>query len=99
VRYKFICDGQGSVGYHNYMDKDFIGSTTLSVGYNDNLNQYNGLFLTAALDMERPKYSYGRKYKKNLSTAKIKLPVDKKRETDWKYMEDYIKSLPYADLI
>ncbi len=40
----FICDGQGSVGYSNYMDKDFIGSTTLSVGYNKNLNRYNALF-------------------------------------------------------
>lgn len=27
----FICDGEGSVGYTNYIDKDFIGSTTVSV--------------------------------------------------------------------
>ena len=37
----FICDGQGSVGYTNYMDRDFIGSTTLTVGRNKNLNKYN----------------------------------------------------------
>jgi hypothetical protein len=95
----FICDGQGSVGYSNYMDADFIGSTTLSVGYNSNLNKYNGLFIVAVLDLERPKYSYGRKYRKHLSETVIKLPMDKNGEPDWQYMEDYIKSLPYSDKI
>ena len=41
----FICDGQGSVGYCNYMDREFIGSTTLTAGYNKNLNRYNAMFL------------------------------------------------------
>ena len=41
----FICDGQGSVGYSNYMNIDFIGSTTLTAGYNQHLNKYIGLFL------------------------------------------------------
>ena len=40
----FICDGQGSVGYTNYINHDFIGSTTLSVGYNVHLNENIGLF-------------------------------------------------------
>jgi hypothetical protein len=95
----FICDGQGSVGYSNYMDIDFIGSTTLSVGYHAKLNKYTGLFLTAVLDLERPKYSYGRKYRKFLPETKIKLPADQNGEPDWQYMENYIKSLPYSDKI
>jgi hypothetical protein len=95
----FICDGQGSVGYSNYMDTDFIGSTTLSVGYNSHLNKYIGLFLVTVLDLERPKYSYGRKYRKYLSETVIKLPVDKDSNPDWKYMENYIKALPYSDKI
>lgn len=95
----FICDGQGSVGYSNYMEQDFIGSTTLSVGYNKNLNKYTGLFLVAVLDLERPKYSFGRKYRKNLSSSKIKLPAKADGTPDWDYMEQYMKSLPYSDKI
>jgi len=95
----FICDGQGSVGYSNYMYADFIGSTTLSVGYNNHLNKFIGLFIVAVLDLERPKYSYGRKYKKYLSETIIKLPVDKDGNPDWQFMEKYIKELPYSDKI
>lgn len=89
----FICDGQGSVGYTNYIKEDFIGSTTLSVGYNDHLNPAVGLFLVTVLDMERPKYSFGRKYRKNLAKTIIKLPADKKGRPDWKFMENYINTL------
>jgi hypothetical protein len=95
----FICDGQGSVGYSNYMNTDFIGSTTLSVGYNNKLNKYIGLFFVTILDLERPKYSYGRKYRKYLLETIIKLPVDKNANPDWQFMENYIKELPYSDKI
>ena len=71
----FICDGEGSVGYTNYMDEDFIGSTTTSIGYNENLNVYNALFLTTILDQEKFKFSYGRKYRANLDRIVIKLPI------------------------
>lgn len=95
----FICDGQGSVGYTNYIDHDFIGSTTLSVGRNPNLNIYNALFIVTILDRERYRYSFGRKYKNNLHKARIKLPVDSDGNPDWQFMENYIKSLPYGDRI
>lgn len=94
----FICDGQGSVGYTNYIEDDFIGSTTLSVGRNSRLNRYNALFLVAVLDRERYRYSFGRKYKTNLSKARVLLPA-KDNEPDWDFMEQYIKSLPYGDRI
>ena len=57
----FICNGQGSVGYANYMDRDFIGTTDIVAGYNEALNCYNGLFIATILCQERPKYSFGRK--------------------------------------
>ncbi len=99
----FICDGQGSVGYTNYRKDDFIGSTTLSVGRNPLLNKYNALFLVTVLDLERYRYSFGRKYRKNLENTKIKLPSVKQSdniyEPDWKYMENYIKLLSYGDCI
>ena len=100
----FIGDGQGSVGYCTYQPKDFIGSTTLIAGYRNNLNPYIANFLIAVLDIERYRYSFGRKYKKEvIENSKIKLPAIKKVvdgkevvEPDWKFMEDYIKSLPYS---
>ena len=110
----FICDGEGSVGYTNYMDEDFIGSTTTSIGYNKNLNVYNALFLVTVLDQEKFKFSYGRKYRANLDKILIKLPVCRDSDgspyidatheystkgyvPDFKYMENYIKALPYGD--
>lgn len=93
----FIGDGQGSVGYSTYQEKDFIGSTTLSMGRNKNLNKFNAIFLITLLDKERFKYSFGRKWNgEKLKNTKIKLPVDKKGNPDWQFMEDYIKSLPYS---
>ena len=94
----FICDGQGSVGYANYIDHDFIGSTTLAVGYNNHLNEKTGLFIVAVLDLERYRYSFGRKYKPNLPKAKIKLPATPEGDPDWGYMERYIDSLNFSPI-
>lgn len=94
----FICDGQGSVGYSNYINHDFIGSTTLSVGYNECLNEKNGLFIVTILDLERYRYSFGRKYKSNLSNTKIKLPVNNLGEPDWEYMESFIDNLKFKKI-
>ena len=99
----FICDGQGSIGYNNYMDKDFYATINLALGYNDQLNKYNALFLVTLLDLERSRFSFGRKRKATLAHTKIKLPATKESNgtytPDWKFMENYIKSLPYGDLI
>lgn len=67
----FICDGEGSVGYTNYMDEDFIGSTTTSIGYDEALNPYVALFLVSILDKEKFKYSYGRKYRAHIDGVKF----------------------------
>lgn len=76
----FICDGEGSVGYTNYMDEDFIGSTTTSIGYDEALNPYVALFLVSILDKEKFKYSYGRKYRAHINEVMIRLPIQKNIE-------------------
>ena len=53
----FICNGQGSVGYANYMDVDFLGTTDIVAGYNEFLNPFTGAFLASVYSQERPKYS------------------------------------------
>ena len=94
----FICNDQGSVGYANYMDVDFIGSTDIVAGYNKMLNQYNGLFIATVLCQERPKYSFGRKWKTHLKDTVIKLPQTIEGFPDWDFMEQYIKSLNHKPL-
>ena len=94
----FIGDGQGSVGYSNYINRDFIGTTNLTAGYNKHLNKYNGMFLVTILDLERPRYSFGRKWSARIADTIIRLPA-KNNTPDWTYMEKYIKSLPYSDKI
>jgi len=88
----FICDGQGSVGYSIYKKEDFIGSTTLKIGRNKNINKYSGLFLTTVLNQNKSIYDYG--YKRNLKRLKkeqIFLPITKTKTPDWKFMEEFIK--------
>lgn len=94
----FICLGAGSAGYALYQGGDFIGMSGKTMcGYNPNLNQYNGIFLATILSKERPKYSFGRSWTGDrLKKTRIKLPVTPSGEPDWKFMEDYIKSLPYS---
>ena len=92
----FIGDGQGSVGYTIYQPVEFIGSTTLIAGYNDLLNPYNASFLVSVLDLERFRYSFGRKYKKEvIANTKIQLPAIKldngEYKPDWQYMENFVK--------
>lgn len=70
-----ICDGQGSVGYSNYMKDDFIGSTTTSVGYDEEINQLRAMFIVTCLDLNKYKYSYGRKYRPSMNSAIVKLPI------------------------
>lgn len=95
----FICNGEGSVGYVNYMDREFIATTDLVMGYSKKLNQYNGLFITTILDRERPKYSFGRKWKTHLKNTIVRLPKTRDGKPDWDEMERIIKALPYGDRI
>lgn len=92
----FICDGAGSVGYNTYQKDDFIGTTNVKAGYNKNLNIYSAMFIISILDRKRNLYSHGRKRGSRLSTETIKLPITTSSKVDWKFMEEYIKSLPYS---
>ena len=95
----FICNGEGSVGYANYMDREFIATTDLVMGYSEWLNKYNGLFIVTILDRERPKYSFGRKWKTHLRDTVIRLPQSPDGKPDWGEMERRIRALPYGDRI
>lgn len=92
----FICNGEGSVGYSNYMDRDFMASGDLILGYGDFLNPYTALFIVTLLDRERPKYSFGRKYGKYVKSTTIPLPVTSDGITpNWEWINDYVKEHLY----
>jgi hypothetical protein len=64
------------------------------------MNVYTALFLKTIIEQEKPKYGYGRKFgTTRLKKLVIKLPATSQGLPDWDYMENYIKSLPYADKI
>lgn len=92
----------GSVGYAFYQAKPFtcthdVNPLYLHPKWKQELNQYIAMFLCSLIEKERYRWTYGRKWRpKRMPSSLIKLPVDKCGNPDWKFMEDYIKSLPYS---
>ena len=90
-----------------------IGDTTATISYQKEefttgdhiviiraewLNEYTGLFICTLLKLEKYRYSYGRAYIINLiKNTELYLPVDCNENVDWKYMENYMRSL-YHDI-
>ena len=97
----FIQLGDGSAGYTTYQAESFIGMNgKIGCGYNPKMNVYSGLFISTVLDLERPKYSFGRSWTGDrLKNTVIKLPIKANGDVDWDYMEKYIKSLPFSNYL
>lgn len=96
------CITIGAEGLKAYFQSlDFLTGNKVNILRNENINKYNSLFLIALLDFQmEEKFSYGRAVVKGrLEEMNIKLPLDKNGLPDWKYMEDYIKSLPYSSVL
>jgi len=92
----------GSVGSTFYQSKNYCASPDdiriLTPKFN--MNVYTGLFLKTIIEQEKFKYGYGRKLgSARIKKMVIKLPATPQGLPDWDYMENYIKSLPYADKI
>jgi len=62
------------------------------------ISKYAMLFVSTVIEKDKYRYQYGRQYRqKNLKTHVVSLPKTEDGSPDWKFMEDYIKSLPYSD--
>lgn len=87
-----------------YQTDKFIGSDHVEIlepleEYKGKINIYNALYIQTLLNFYLDKYEYSRKRaQKRIKKEYIALPV-KDGEIDWKYMEKYIKSLPYSEYI
>ena len=84
-----------------YQDHDFITGPHIIVVRADWLNVYTALFIIALLNQEKYRYPvFGRAFTKDLiKDTLLRLPVDKDGNPDYKFMEEYIKSLPYSQNI
>ncbi len=97
---KITVASNGSVGSTFYQNKHFIASGDVNVLSlkNFKLNSFISCFLCKIIEFESFRFNYGRKWGINrMKEHKIKLPIDKSNNPDWKFMEKYIKSLPYSN--
>ncbi len=81
-----------------FQDRDFKVTNMVTIlNPKFEINKYIWLFLVTILRKEKYRYSYWRKFWiERTKETKIKLPVDGSWNPDWKFMEEYIKSLPYS---
>ena len=96
---KITMDMLGNVFYHGYeyFSDDNIHTFILKAKYQKHENHYTSVFMAVLLRQMQPKFHYGRQVRmKRLLNEKITLPVDRDDNIDWRFMEDYIKSLPYS---
>lgn len=92
----------GSVGEAFYQHEPFWASDDVNILYADGweMNKYNALFIATVIKANRYRFSYGRKWTlEKMKDTILKLPAKPTGTPDFKYMEDYIKSLPYSDKI
>lgn len=83
-----------------YQKKDFIAGVKVYALRNKMLNKYNAMFLVTILNKKIELYNYGRaRVLEKIINEEIYLPVDDSGRIDWKFMENYIMSLPYGDVI
>lgn len=95
----FIRNGEGSMGYSIYKKENFIATQDISVGYNTNLNKYNGMFITTIADRVRGKYNFGyKRNQKRLENEILKLPIDENGNPHWDYMSEFMKKLEAENL-
>jgi hypothetical protein len=96
-----IASNGASTGEAFYQEKDFIATSDVNIlTPKFKINIYSGLFLCTVFRLEKYRFNYGRKWsKERMESDRIKLPALINGGPDWKFMERYIKSLPYSSTI
>ena len=81
-----------------WQDKDFMGrggsGASISMLYNNSLNEFRALFICSVIRNTAKKYGYSDLLNStNLKTLILKLPTTHSGEPDWQYMENYMKAI------
>ena len=89
------------LGYCSYQESNFSASDHVEkLIPKFKMNKYIAIFFVTLINKENFRYCYGRKYNQtNIKNTMLKLPFNTNNEVDFVYMENYIKSLPYGDLL
>lgn len=87
-----------SVAEAFYQPEPFWATDDVNVLYPKfELNVYIAMFLITLFRQEKYRFNYGRKWNLiRMNKSLINLPVNENGQPDFKFMEDYIKSLPYS---
>lgn len=88
----------GSIAEAFYQDMPYWATDDVNVLYpRFSMNRHIAIFLCAVIGNEKYRFSYGRKWDKDLMiVSKILLPSKTDEEPNWEWMENYIKGLPYS---
>ena len=89
----------GSVGCAFYQPDNFTCSHDVNVLLlkGKKWNIYLGMFICALIELEKFRWTFGRKWRPSrMPYSEINLPVKNDESIDWDFMERYIKSLPYS---
>lgn len=90
----------GSVGATFYQPFYFIASDHITKLKNESFNEFIYLFISTIAKRLNEKYSFNREINdQRIKREKIVLPIDKKGQPDYDYMENYIKKIEYNKLI
>lgn len=84
-----------------YQKVDFLGrggaGSAIIILYNNNIDEYNGLFISAVIRRTLTKYSYNDQLSSTvIVNEKIKLPINSNNEPDWAFMSEYIKKISHT---
>lgn len=77
-----------------YQEKEYVSGRDIYYIDTQNIAKYACLFLVTCLQTISDKYSYNYgMFPELVKKEVIKLPVNKKNEPDWEYMENYMKNI------
>lgn len=95
-------DGDGGAGLAYFQPFKYAVDSHVFVLYpkKSNISTAAMLFIIPILSKYKSIFGHGLANNNNrFNTLKIMLPVDQQDNPDWQFMEDYIKSLPNANLL
>ena len=90
----FVQQGDGSAGYTTYQPNRFYAISCVCCGYWDKLNENIAMYIMPELDKNKMLYSHSQSWNtERIKETRLHLPVDKKGQIDYEYMNDYIQAI------
>lgn len=90
-----------SVGYAFYQPEPFFASDDVNVLYPKfPMSKWVQLFIATVIKHQRVRYTYGYKWTlARMRQTKVRLPAAANGEPDWRYMEDFMRGLPFSSAL